>query len=150
VADLKFYRDERERWPVLQATFISEAWARRALKSLTKRFRLDRMPYQKGPIHLEFRGRSTSWGGYSGITLAESRDWLIFVHEVAHVWEYRKHGFTEHRARLAGFVDQIAMYVTERGWPESDCYEQFEAMVYPWGTAPTPHTISGAVAHTVP
>lgn len=127
MSDLKFYRDERVRWPVLNSIDISEAWAERALKKLVRHFKLDRLPYGNGPVKLEFKGRSTSWGGRGGITLAKSRDWLIFLHEVAHVWEYRKHGSTYHRRRMVRYVDRLCRYATKMGWAEQDLDEQFRA-----------------------
>lgn len=124
---MKFYAQERARWPDLNDAFISETWARKALLKLTRHFRLDQMPYGTGPIPLRFAGRSTSWGGASGITLAPARDWLVFLHEVAHVWEYRKHGRTDHRPRLARYVDLLCTYAVAQRWAQQDANGQFEA-----------------------
>jgi hypothetical protein len=129
VAQLKFYADERKRWPELRHIDITEAWAERALKKLVRHFKLDRLPYGHGPVPIRFarKGSSTSWGGYNGIVLAHSRDWLIFLHEVAHVWEYRKHGRTDHRKRMARYVDRLCRYAIKMGWPQADLDGQFEA-----------------------
>lgn len=129
VAQLKFYKAERERWPELSRLDITERWAERALKKLTRHFKLDRLPYGNGPVSLKFarKGSSTSWGGSNGVTLAASRDWLIFLHEVAHVWEYRKHGQTTHHKRMARYVDRLCRYAIKMGWPQADLDEQFEA-----------------------
>lgn len=126
VAQLKFYKAERERWATLRFD-ITERWAERALKKLVRHFKLDRLPYGRGPVPLRFarKGSSVSWGGYNGITLAASRDWLIFLHEVAHVWEYRKHGKTAHTKRMARYVDRLCRYAIKMGWPQAALDEQF-------------------------
>lgn len=117
---LKFYEEERERWPLLGSMPISDEWARKALTRLTRHFKLDRLRYGRSAVSLTFKGRNVSWGGPNGITLAKERDWLIFCHEVAHVWEYRKHGETNHTKRLMGYLDQVCAYVIEKGWPALD------------------------------
>lgn len=122
----KFYATERARHSELSGVEITDAWAARALKKLTRHFKLNRMPYGRGPVPLRFEGLNISWGGAAGIILANDRDWLIFVHEFCHVWEYRKYGKTSHHARLARLVDRTCTYVVEKKWAEEDLAVQFQ------------------------
>ena len=106
---MKFYEDERKRWPELSDAHISDDAARKALKKLFRVFPLE-------PVPIEFKGETVSYGTAKGIRLARIRSWLTFVHEVAHVWECQAFGDTGHRKRLARVVDMFARYVVRKGW----------------------------------
>lgn len=110
---VKFYEDERKRWPVLSDAYISEASAKKYLKKLCRKFGLEQPK-------LEFKGKTISYGGRDLIRLAKVRSWLVFIHEFCHVWEEQTFGVTGHRRRLRDAVDTVCQYVSERGWHLED------------------------------
>lgn len=120
---LKFYEDENTRHPELYGATVSEKWAKRALKALSKKYGL-------AGVKLVFGAEGeadTSLASTQGIFLAHNADWLTLAHEFGHVIEFRKHGNSYHAPRLRRIIDGVCAYITEMNWHNEDMIEQFDA-----------------------
>lgn len=122
MTDREFYEAEAMRWPELHGVPISNAGAKRVLKWLTAQFKILRVP-------LTFIAGNISWGGCDGIELAESRDWLVFAHEFAHVLDCVRHGYTDHTARMARIVDEVSVVITNADWVQNDLDLQVDGLL---------------------
>jgi hypothetical protein len=138
---LQFYADERERWPQLhQSGYSSNEVGRDGYKVRHRYYvhgRMDRPEILAGIQRLASRfglslkgleigwtsGRRTSAAGRNHATFnLDWCDWLTVVHELAHVYWFRKlaygtrQGRNKHGRRMAGIVDRMAAWVVEQGW----------------------------------
>lgn len=143
MSDLKYYRDENERHPLLHCTTCSTDEAKEATRRLWRHFakakrvrrwdeklrevRLVRDKSLEPDVRFTSGNRLSNYKQYSGrITLNTNRaylNWLTVIHEAAHAIDHlrEKQGRRSSEARWhskyhAALVDRLAAYVVELGW----------------------------------
>jgi len=120
MAYLKYYDDEKVRWPVLHAAArIGDAEIELGIRRLARAFNLT----LKGVRVRLTRGRRVSCAGKYSITInREYVSWLLIAHEVAHTYWYIKHSPTRRASRNAhgpahaGITDRFCAWITDQGW----------------------------------
>ena len=116
MAYLKYYTDERARWPVLQAANrIGQPEAELGIRRICRQFNV-RLKH----ITLRFtRGHRTSNAGKYSITInMDYCNWLTIAHEVAHTYHANKYKRDEnwHGKTHARIVDRFAAWILAQGW----------------------------------
>lgn len=117
MAWLKYYDNEHKRHPVLHTALISQFEARHAISRLYGHF----MGRSGSPLHVEFTsGNRVSHAiGKHFIKLnVRGLNWLLVIHEFAHVWDSHRRKRSRHDKKHAKLVDRVCAYVMKQGWHE--------------------------------
>lgn len=110
---MKFYETENTRHYDLHEWPLSEHWAQKAVKALSKTFHIK--------VRVRFIDGRISYGGPGLIRLGrDAADWLTLCHEFAHVLQYKLRMPVRHDRRMATLVDVLTYYVRAMGWPVED------------------------------
>lgn len=132
MSDLKYYADEDARHPVLHKARCRPIEAEEAIKRLWLHFAgRNAVKYthngelKRSPPVTFTSGNRVSRASIHGVTLnTDSLNWLLVLHELAHSlddWKCRTGGRSSvhrwHSKYHARWVDKLAAYVTELGWP---------------------------------
>ena len=132
---LKFYKDERERWPQLcwgrAVARMGAAEAELGIRRIAAHFGLslrgthNNKGFRLGePVSIRFTSgnRRSRAGFYRIIINLDWADWLVIAHEVAHTYYVRRLAFetrsgrNAHGRRTAGIIDRFAAWIVEQGW----------------------------------
>jgi len=170
---LKFYDDERRRWPQLvwhggKVARIGPEEAEAGIRRLASHFGISLRGRRTGPAREHFpvsirfaSGNRRSTASRNQITInLDWADWLVVAHEVAHTYWYRRLSFTTraghnaHGRRMAAIVDRFAAWILEQGWHEGSLAHELavadEARVHRQEererTAATPEPIDARIA----
>jgi hypothetical protein len=116
MAHLKYYEDERQRWPVLHAAGrLSEAEVLLGIRRLFQKFSLR---LRKVDIRFSHGYRTSNAGRYSITINMDYANWLTVAHEVAHTYHATKYKRDErwHGRTHARITDRFCAWITEQGW----------------------------------
>lgn len=120
---LKFYDQENLRHPELYGVVISKRYTQIALNHFSKKY----LPGHKPRLsHAKDKTGNISLANRNHIHLAWECDWLTFLHEFAHVIEFRRYGDSFHRPRLARLIDVLCQETLAMGWVVRDLTHQLD------------------------
>lgn len=122
---LKFYQDERERWPEISCENentrgrISDAEIELGIRRLARKFNLSLKN-----VRIEFTtgNRSSCAGKYIICINRDWANWLTIAHELGHTYWFNKYSFNRrgnrnaHGPQLRRLIDRFCAWIMEQKW----------------------------------
>lgn len=112
---LKFYAEERKRFPEAFQRKVADKHVQLIVNKLVRHFKIS-----NHTVGVDFYGNRAGHAYYRYLTLPHNPSFGLICHELAHILHMRKHGKSRHNKKLMQIIKRLVNYCKKKGYWQAE------------------------------